>query len=186
MIFNGQQCPHGEVFNPISLQCEDSSICDLYDCLDEHPSFNIIMFSCQQGYNYYDQAVHNISLPKCCPYYISCESFWNYGQPPLAGTLKVSILNQYVCCRMLIISKSSQKCPRGQLFNPVTSQCDASGCGTITTTTTTTQRPIESCSSKTAADCSQRRDGFYAFSNCCQRFTVCLKGISYLGVFTFQ
>ena len=42
--------------------------------------------------------------------------------------------------------------------------------------------PLSSCSTDTAAVCSQKRDGFYAFPNCCERFTVCHDGTSYPGV----
>ena len=77
-------------------------------------------------------------------------------------------------------------------------QCEVNGCQgyptaapttAIPSTTTTaasimtTQIPlIGSCSSSTAADCFRRRNGFYAFANCCQRFTVCHNRLAYLGV----
>ena len=132
---------------------------------------------------------------------MTCGGHWlsDFGYPlPLEkGKVEVRTRNQYFLLyadlNSRLLPNFSQKCPNGKIFNPNTLKCERGRCGTTTptttiatTTTTTTQRPIESCSSSTAADCSQRRDGFYAFSNCCQQFTVCLKGISYLGVFIFQ
>ena len=92
-----QKCPHGEVYNPITLQCDAPSGCDFYDCLDEQTFYNLDTISCTREENWwYVQK----SLPKCCPYFIACSDDWN-GQPvPLSALIQVIIPNLNFCCML--------------------------------------------------------------------------------------
>ena len=111
MVFYLQQCLIGEVFNLITLQCGDPSICDLYECLDEQ------FFQDSQGpFSCDNSNKQNMPFPKFCQYYITCGDNWlNYDGSPWSsykGLVEVSASNHQsnLCC---VLNSSLNTC---QLF----------------------------------------------------------------------